>query len=147
MPCRIGRNGASHDKREGDGKSPRAAMRILQGFWRRDRRLPPRTGIALRPARAHDGWCDAVGHRMYNRLIQKPFFASHEDMQRADHQYDVVLDLDWNRRIRRQGRGSAIFLHIMNETRTGSAGCITVPVARIDRLMARLGPRTIIKIV
>jgi L,D-peptidoglycan transpeptidase YkuD (ErfK/YbiS/YcfS/YnhG family) len=146
LECRIGRAGATHDKREGDGQSPRGPMRILSGFWRADRRLPPRTGVPLRPARACDGWCDAPGHGQYNRLIQKPFSASHEDMMRADGQYDVVLDLDWNRSIRRQGRGSAIFLHIMNDKGTGSAGCVTVPPGRIDALMARLGPRTLLEI-
>ena len=142
MPCRIGRNGATHAKREGDGRSPLAAMRILGGFWRGDRRLPPRTGLALRPIRVSDGWCDDPGHRRYNRPVRLPFAASHEAMTRADGQYDLVLDLDWNRRIRRKGRGSAIFLHVMHEAGRGSAGCVTVPAARIDALMARIGPRT-----
>ena len=146
LPCRIGRNGATHDKREGDGKSPLTPMRILSGFWRRDRRLPPRTGVAMRPIRPGDGWCDAPGHRAYNRPVRLPFPASHEDMMRADSQYDIVLDLDWNRSIRRQGRGSAIFLHIMNASGAGSAGCITVPATRIAALMARLGPRTRVEI-
>jgi len=121
-------------------------MRILGGFWRRDRRLPPRTGIPLRPIHPRDGWCDAPGHRCYNRLVRRPFAASHEEMRRNDHQYDVVLDLDWNRSIRRQERGSAIFLHIRSEKNTGSAGCITVPARRIDLLLARLGPKTIVQI-
>lgn len=142
--CRIGRNGATHDKREGDGKSPRGKIGILQGFWRADRRLPPRSGLPMRPIRSFDGWCDAPGHGSYNRLIVKPFSASHEDMMRADHQYDVVLDLDWNRSARRQGRGSAIFLHLMGQTGGGTAGCVAVPRGRIDALMARLGSKTVI---
>lgn len=146
LACRIGRNGATHDKREGDGKSPRGAMRILSGFWRADRRPPPRTGLTMRPIRADDGWCDAPGHRLYNRRVRLPFSASHEAMTRADALYDVVLDLDWNRRRRRQGRGSAIFLHLTPPARTGSAGCVTVPAARIDALMARIGPRTSVRI-
>ena len=146
MPCRIGRNGATHDKREGDGCSPIGPMAILSGFWRRDRRLPPRTGLALTPIRATDGWCDAPGHRNYNRPVRLPCTASHEDMQRKDRQYDVVLDLDWNRTCRRQGRGSAIFLHLMSDAGTGTAGCVAVPPCCIDRLMAVLGPRTKIRI-
>lgn len=147
MPCRIGRAGATAGKREGDGKSPLGPLPIVQGFWRDDRRLPPRTGIRLRPIRTTDGWCDASGHGQYNRMIKKPFFPSHEDMARTDHQYDVVLDLDWNRSVRRQGRGSAIFLHLMHEAGSGSAGCVTVPPGKIDALMARLGPRTILEII
>lgn len=154
--CRIGRAGATANKREGDGKSPTATLSILQGFWRSDRRLPPRTGIRLRPIRPFDGWCDASGHRSYNRPVTMPFRASHEEMARADGQYDVVLDLDWNRSCRRQGRGSAIFLHLTSTeglaairrgaTGGGTAGCIAVPPNRIDALLMRIGPATRIRI-
>lgn len=147
LPCRIGGSGATHDKREGDGRSPLKPMRVLAAFWRADRRLPPRTGVRLRPIRAEDGWCDAPGHRAYNRPVRLPLKASHEAMRRDDGQYDVVLDLDWNRTRRAQGRGSAIFLHLMSDARGGTAGCVAVPTARIDALMALIGPRTLVRIV
>ena len=146
MPCRIGRNGATHVKREGDGKSPCATMAILGGYWRADRRLPPRSGLELTPSRMRDGWCDAPGHRNYNRPVRLPFAASHEEMQRQDGQYDVVLDLDWNRRRRVQGHGSAIFLHLMADGGTGTAGCVAVPAGHINRLMAVIGPHTRVRI-
>ncbi|MCA0423638.1 MAG: L,D-transpeptidase catalytic domain protein [Proteobacteria bacterium] len=146
MSCRIGRNGGTHDKREGDGASPCAVMAILGGFWRADRRLPPRTGLRLRPIRGDDGWCDAPGAGAYNRPVRLPFSASHEVMTRQDRQYDVVLDLDWNRRCRRQGRGSAIFLHLMSETMGGTAGCVAMPPGRVDALMAVIGPHTRVQI-
>lgn len=144
--CRIGRHGATAFKREGDGKSPKAVLRILRGWWRADRRLPPRTGLALAPARATFGWCDAPGHGQYNRLVRLPFAASHETLCRTDGQYDVVLELGWNVRPRVQGRGSAIFLHVMADAGTGTAGCIALPADRIDRLLACLGPRSRIRI-
>lgn len=147
MPCRIGRNGATHVKREGDGKSPCASMAILRGFWRADRRLPPRTGLVLTPTGLQDGWCDAPGDRNYNRPVRLPHAASHEEMRRRDGQYDVVLDLDWNRRRRVQGRGSAIFLHLMSGAGTGTAGCVAIPAGCIDRLMAVIGPRTKVRII
>lgn len=146
MPCRIGRNGATHDKREGDGASPCGSHALRAGYWRGDRRLPPRSGLPLRPLWPDDGWCDATGDRNYNRLVQRPYPASHEEMCRSDSQYDIVLDIDWNRRIRRQGRGSAIFLHLMNEARTGTAGCVAVPATHINRLMAVIGPQTRLRI-
>lgn len=146
MTCRIGRNGARHDKREGDGASPLAPMAILGGFWRGDRRLPPRCGLSLRPIHPRDGWCDAPGHRAYNRPVRLPFAASHEVMRRQDGHYDVVLDLDWNRSCRRQGRGSAIFLHLMSELGGGTAGCVAVPPRRINALMAVIGPNTVVRI-
>ena len=146
MPCWIGRNGGTHAKREGDGMSPVGRFRILRGWWRQDRRLPPRTGLAMRPTRKNNGWCDAPAHRCYNRLVPLPFPASFEEMWRADHQYDVVLEIDWNVKPRISGRGSAIFLHLMATNPGGTAGCVAVAPARIDRLMARIGRRTYIEI-
>lgn len=142
LPCRIGRNGITHAKREGDGGSPAGSFRIRQGWWRNDRRNRPVTGIAVQPLHANHGWCDAPGHRLYNRLILRPFSASHEEMWRDDRQYDLVFDIDWNRHPRRQGRGSAIFLHQTSETGGGTAGCVAVDPRMIERLLVRIGPRT-----
>ncbi|HRK23338.1 MAG TPA: L,D-transpeptidase family protein [Beijerinckiaceae bacterium] len=146
MPCRIGRNGAACAKREGDGASPLGTFALLGGWWRNDRRRRPQTGLCLTAIRKDDGWCDAPGHRAYNRPVRLPFAASHESMARNDHQYDVVLDISWNRHPRRQGWGSAIFLHLMSETGGGTAGCVAVPAGRIDRLLVRIGPQTRIRI-
>lgn len=142
LPCRIGRSGISRAKREGDGATPAGTLRPLRGFWRADRRGRPPTLLSLQPLRRHDGWCDAAGHGQYNRLVRLPFPASHEEMWRADHVYDVVLELDWNAKPRRQRRGSAIFLHLTNEKHGPTAGCIAVSPARIDWLLARLSRQT-----
>ncbi|MCA0407334.1 MAG: L,D-transpeptidase family protein [Proteobacteria bacterium] len=142
VPCRIGRSGTTFAKREGDGATPAVPLRALAGFWRADRRLPPRTGIPLKPIRPNDGWCDATGDRNYNRLVALPYPASCEEMARKDGQYDVVLDLDWNRKRRAQGRGSAIFLHIMTPEKGPTAGCIALERRRIDYLVSLLSKRT-----
>jgi L,D-peptidoglycan transpeptidase YkuD (ErfK/YbiS/YcfS/YnhG family) len=142
LPCRIGRAGITHTKREGDGATPAGVLRALQGFWRSDRRLPPRTGVPLRPIRTDDGWCDASQDRNYNRPVRLPYPASCENMARKDHQYDVVLDLDWNRLPRKRGRGSAIFLHLMKPAKSGTAGCIALERMRFDYLLSLLSKRT-----
>lgn len=142
VPCRIGRSGVIHAKREGDGATPAGVMRIVRGFWRRDRQLPPMTGIPLRPIRPGDGWCEVPGDRNYNRLVKKPYAASHEDMMRTDGLYDVVLEFDWNRAPRRQGRGSAIFFHLTRETGGPTAGCIAVNRRYLAFILAKLSPRT-----
>jgi L,D-peptidoglycan transpeptidase YkuD (ErfK/YbiS/YcfS/YnhG family) len=142
IPCRIGRTGTIRHKREGDGATPVATLRPVRGFWRQDRQPPPRTGIPMRPIRPGDGWCEVPGDRNYNRLVKKPYAASHEDMMRADALYDVVVELDWNRRPRRQGAGSAIFLHLARPEGGPTAGCIGVPARFIGLVMAMLTPRT-----
>lgn len=142
LPCRIGRSGVKADKREGDGASPRAILRALRGFWRSDRRFPPRTQLPMRPIRRGDGWCEVPGDRNYNRLVKKPYAASHEDMRRSDLLYDVVVELDWNFRPRRHGRGSAIFLHLARPDGGPTAGCIAIFANRIDLVLRRLSRRT-----
>lgn len=146
-PCRIGRSGIRHDKREGDGATPAAILKPVRGFWRADKRLRPQTRLPMRPLRPGDGWCETPGDRAYNRLVRKPYGASHEDMMRQDDLYDIVVELDWNRIPRRQGRGSAIFLHFTRPEGGPTAGCLALPKARLDHLMARLdrGSRFVIR--
>jgi L,D-peptidoglycan transpeptidase YkuD (ErfK/YbiS/YcfS/YnhG family) len=142
LPCRIGRSGVKADKRESDGASPRSVLHILRGFWRQDRRLPPRTQVPLRPIRRGDGWCEVPGDRNYNRLVKKPYAASHEDMMRQDSLYDIVLELDWNVRPRKHGRGSAIFLHLARDEGGPTAGCIGIFRNRIDFVLSKLSRKT-----
>lgn len=141
-PCRIGRTGIRHDKREGDGATPAAVLRPVRGFWRADKRRRPVTGLPMRPLKAGDGWCETPGDRAYNRLVKKPYGASHEDMKRADDLYDIVVELDWNRIPRRQGRGSAIFLHLTRPEGGPTAGCLALPKSRLDLLMRHLDRTT-----
>lgn len=142
VPVSIGRSGVIHRKREGDGATPAFPMRAVRAFWRNDRRLPPRALLPMRPIRPGDGWCEVPGDRNYNRLVRKPYAASHEDMMRADALYDVVLELDWNRFPRRQGRGSAIFLHLQRGNGGPTAGCIGVPRRFIDFVLGAISTKT-----
>ena len=68
-------------------------------------------------------------------------------MWRDDHLYDVVLDLAWNRGPVRPGHGSAIFLHLAAAGLKPTAGCVAVEPRMIRRLLARIGPRTVVEIV
>jgi L,D-peptidoglycan transpeptidase YkuD (ErfK/YbiS/YcfS/YnhG family) len=68
-------------------------------------------------------------------------------MWREDALYDAVLDLDWNRGPIRRGKGSAIFLHIARPGFLPTEGCIAVGRCTVERLLARIGPRTRIRVV
>jgi L,D-peptidoglycan transpeptidase YkuD (ErfK/YbiS/YcfS/YnhG family) len=147
LPCALGRSGTTHGKREGDGASPVGRFAVLGGFYRTDRLARPRTPLRLRPIRPQDGWCDDPGDRRYNRPVRLPYPASHERLWRDDHLYDVVLDLDWNRRPVRKGRGSAIFLHLAKPGFEPTQGCVAVDPRAIRRLLERIGPRTRVEII
>src|SRR5215217_6300615 len=147
ISCALGRGGTSHRKREGDGASPVGRFALVQGFYRPDRGPRPRTGLALRPLRPRDGWCDDPRDRRYNRPVRIPCGSSHETMWREDHLYDVVIDIAWNRGPIVRGRGSAIFLHLARPGFEPTAGCVAVDRRQARRLLERIGPRTRIEIV
>lgn len=146
FPCSLGRSGARHLKREGDGASPKGSWELRRLFYRADRIFPPRTGLTPRAMRAHDGWCETVGDRNYNRLVRLPYAALHETMQRADHLYDVVVELSHNERPRVQGLGSAVFFHLRRPDGGPTAGCIAVSLRDMRLLLEhiRRGTRIVI---
>lgn len=146
LPCALGRGGVSSKKREGDGATPRATLLPLQAFYRADHGQRPRSALPLKPIRAGDGWCDGPGDRNYNRAVRLPYRASCETMMRSDALYDIVVDLDWNRRPAVAGRGSAIFMHAARPGFLPTEGCIALPIAALRRLLPRLGPHTRITI-
>jgi L,D-peptidoglycan transpeptidase YkuD (ErfK/YbiS/YcfS/YnhG family) len=144
----LGRSGRTSRKREGDGATPIAAMRILFGYYRQDRGIAAlRTGLNMRPIRKDMLWCDAAGDANYNRLVRAPFGKSHETMTREDHLYDICLVLDWNISSRRQGRGSAIFLHLAGTGYRPTEGCVAIRKRDMLRLLPLIGPETMMRVI
>ena len=109
LECALGKGGISAFKREGDGATPLATMRLLYGYRRGDKGVLPSSRLPLGRVRRLDGWCDAPSDANYNRPVRLPYAASHEDMWRRDDLYDVCIVMDWNIAPRRRGCGSAIF--------------------------------------
>lgn len=145
MPCALGRGGISAFKREGDGATPLAAMRLLGGYFRRGR-MRAVSGLPLAPVGDGDGWCDAPADRNYNRPVRLPYKASHENMRRPDRLYDAVIVLDWNIRPRMRNRGSAIFLHVAKPGFKPTEGCVAVSPRDMAWLLPRLSPRTVLRV-
>lgn len=145
-PCALGRGGISAFKREGDGATPLARMRVLSGYWRADRHLRPTSALAFRPIHSDDGWCDAPGDANYNRPVRIPYPASHEHMLRNDRLYDHVIVLDWNTGPRKRSAGSAIFLHVAKPGLQPTEGCIAVAPATMRKILPLLSDRTVVQI-
>lgn len=146
FPCAIGRSGITAAKREGDGATPLAAMRILHGYFRGDRFRPGRVALKLQPIAADLGWCEVPADRNYNRAVRIPYGASHETMRRADDLYDICLVLDWNIAPRHIGRGSAIFFHLARPGFTPTQGCVAVSRQVMARLLPLLSSRTVLEV-
>jgi L,D-peptidoglycan transpeptidase YkuD (ErfK/YbiS/YcfS/YnhG family) len=142
FPCLLGKMGQTNRKREGDGKSPIGKWKLEQLYYRPDTMARPRTAISCRPMEPRDGWCDAVGHGSYNRYVALPFTASHEKLWRNDQAYDLILTTNHNQRPRKQGSGSAIFLHVINKGANGTEGCIALSERHLRQVLSRCSRKT-----
>lgn len=150
-PCALGLAGIAGLKQEGDGATPRALMPVLAGRFRADRVIRP-TGSSSFWSRIEptDGWNDAPFTPAYNQPVTLPHRASHEVMTREDHLYDRLIILDWNMRIRSQGRGSAIFFHqsrLIDGAMQGTQGCIALAPQIFEKLTPQLARLHAIKVV
>jgi L,D-peptidoglycan transpeptidase YkuD (ErfK/YbiS/YcfS/YnhG family) len=146
FPCALGRSGIVAMKREGDGGTPAATVPLRRVFFRPDKGPHPATGLDWRLMTPHDAWCDDLADRRYNRLIRRPPGEAEERLWRTDHLYDIVVELGWNDRPVRRGRGSAIFWHLPRAGMTPTAGCIATPRAVFHKLLPRLSRSARIRI-
>ncbi|MBX3584780.1 MAG: L,D-transpeptidase [Rhizobiaceae bacterium] len=146
FPCALGRGGISANKREGDGATPLARMRLLSGYFRADHVSGRRTRLRMQPIAADLGWCEVPMDRNYNRPVRIPYGASHETMRRDDRLYDYCIVMDWNISARRIGRGSAIFFHLARPGFTPTQGCVAVTERVMARLLPLLSDRTVLEV-
>jgi L,D-peptidoglycan transpeptidase YkuD (ErfK/YbiS/YcfS/YnhG family) len=144
--CLLGRSGRRAVKREGDGATPVGRWRLERVLYRADRVARPRTALPVEAIRPSDGWCDEPGDRNYNRPVRLPYRASAERLQRDDGLYDIVVVLSHNRRPRKRGCGSAIFVHLAHPSATPTAGCIALEEAALRRWLwlAKAGSHVVV---
>lgn len=136
MPCTIGRSGLTDRKREGDGATPRATMRLIGMLYRPDRLSKP-ADWAL-PIKPGDLWSDDPRDEDYNFMVRAPYAPSHENLRRPDPLYDVILLTDWNWPYPVKGRGSAIFIHQWRAPGHPTAGCIALARRDLHWLLPRI---------
>jgi L,D-peptidoglycan transpeptidase YkuD (ErfK/YbiS/YcfS/YnhG family) len=136
--CALGRSGVRADKREGDGATPLARMKLRRAFYRPDRIAPLLTALPTRAMMPDDGWCDDIGSPDYNRLIHLPHPARHERLWRDDGIYDVLVELGWNDEPVIAGNGSAIFLHVARADYTPTEGCVALALGDLVPLLATI---------
>jgi L,D-peptidoglycan transpeptidase YkuD (ErfK/YbiS/YcfS/YnhG family) len=146
VPCKLGRSGRRAIKREGDGATPSGVWPMRRVLARRDAWGWLRTGLPFRFMAPDDGWCDDPADRNYNRPVKLPYPASHEELWRKDHLYDVVVILGHNDRPRIRGGGSAVFFHLADPKGGPTAGCIAVSAKDMRKVLALCGPKTRIKV-
>src|ERR1700722_15667646 len=142
IPVALGRGGIIANKREGDGGTPKGTFRPRQLWWRADRHPRPRTFLPVRAIRPDDAWCEDPASRHYNQPIRRDRSREGDRLERDDHLYDFIVEIDHNPSPRIAGRGSAVFLHLARENFAPTAGCVSMTKSAMLRLLARLGPDT-----
>src|SRR4051812_7037513 len=142
LPVALGRGGIRANKREGDGGTPRGTFRLRRLWWRADRITRPMTHLPVRRIRGEDGWCEDPRDRHYNQPIRLRPDHPGDRLKRADRLYDLIIELDHNTRPRIAGRGSAVFVHVARPGLAPTAGCVALKADSLQRLIARIGPRT-----
>ncbi|PWR20518.1 L,D-transpeptidase family protein [Zavarzinia compransoris] len=142
----LGRAGILRDKHEGDGATPAGRWPLRRVLYRADRLPAPPGPLPVQAIRPEDGWCDAPDHPAYNRLVAKPFAASHEDLWREDHLYDLVVVVGHNDDPPVPGRGSAIFMHLKRDDGGLTAGCVGLRQDDLVELLGRLSADSCLRV-
>lgn len=145
--CALGRGGVRADKREGDGATPAGTCALRRVLWRPDRVAEPETALPALPIAPDDGWCDEPDDPAYNRPVRRPYPASHEELWRDDHVYDVIVVLGHNDDPVVPGMGSAVFMHVARPDWEPTAGCVALEIADLLRLLKDCGPETVLRVV
>lgn len=144
LPCRLGRKGfiAGDKGAEGDEKTPLGTYRLRWGFYRADKLPRPKMHterpLTWREIKPEDGWCDDVQDPAYNRLIKRPYAASHEPLWRADGAYDIILVMSHNDSPPVKGDGSAVFIHVAQADDRQTLGCIAFAPEDMVQLLPKL---------
>ena len=127
--CCIGKNGITNNKIEGDKKTPRGLFSLGNIYFRKDRNFKPITKLNSISINRQMGWCIDVRNKKYNKLIKINKKIKHEKMFRRDYKYDYVIPINYNTKNIKNGKGSAIFIHLTKNYKP-TAGCIALKKKR-----------------
>jgi L,D-peptidoglycan transpeptidase YkuD (ErfK/YbiS/YcfS/YnhG family) len=146
LRCALGPAGIRRDKREGDGATPAGLFPLRRVLYRADRIERPRTTLPVSAIQPDDGWCDAPRDLAYNTQVKLPFDASHENLWRADHLYDLVVVVGHNDDPVLAYGGSAIFLHLARDDFGPTHGCVAMQRTDLEALLNVVDRATLLKI-
>jgi len=140
--ARIGRNGLSSNRREGDGTTPTGTYRIGPRMY--GNAPDPGVRFNYRRLRCGDWWDEDPSSPTYNsfqhvRCGQRPpFGGGSEGMWQQPRPYPFLAVVEYNMRPVVPGRGSGIFLHA--QTGGPTIGCISLRKAELRTVLRWLHP-------
>ena len=135
--ARLGKNGLSANRREGDGTTPTGTYRIGPTMYGNE--PDPGVRFGYRRLRCGDWWDEDPSSPTYNSFqhvvcgTSPPFAGDSEGMWQQPRPYPYLAVIEYNMRPVVPGKGSGIFLHA--QTGGPTIGCISL---RRDQLRAVL---------
>jgi L,D-peptidoglycan transpeptidase YkuD (ErfK/YbiS/YcfS/YnhG family) len=144
FPARVGYNGLSANRREGDGTTPIGTFTIGQTMYGN----APNPGVTFRYRRlvCGDWWDEDPSSPTYNsfqhvRCGQRPpFRVKSEGMWQQPRAYPYLAVVEFNMRPVVPGRGSGIFLHA--QTGGPTEGCISLRRPDLRLVLRWVRPRS-----
>ncbi|RYL93065.1 2-dehydropantoate 2-reductase [Sporolactobacillus sp. THM7-4] len=134
MPGIIGKNGFLSDFSEGSKGTPIGLFPITQAFGRKEN---PGTRMPYHKITEDDIWVDNPGSPYYNTL--QSMSRTGESSEKMNNPlYDYGFVIDYNRKERIPGKGSAIFFHIAGGDYT--LGCTGVSEPDVLSVLRWLDP-------
>ena len=144
--CALGKAGVKKKMMEGDNITPKGIFKIIKIYYRPDKIKKIKTLIKKIKIKKNMGWCDDPNSRFYNKLINLPTKYSHEKLYRNDRLYDLIVVLSYNTNPIIKNKGSAIFMHIANNSYKKTKGCIALKKEHLIKIISKIKKNTKIKI-
>lgn len=152
MRCALGKNGATFDKKEGDGKTPLGNFPLRRAFYRADKTTTACYNIApylsCEATQTTFGWVDEPTDAMYNQFVLLPYrndTVSHENLYLTTDSpvYDLLAVVGYNDApVAVPFKGSAIFFHVASEGYGATAGCVSLQLADLVFVLTQATART-----
>jgi L,D-peptidoglycan transpeptidase YkuD (ErfK/YbiS/YcfS/YnhG family) len=123
--CCVGKNGITINKKEGDNCTTKGKFKIGSIYYRADRVAKPISKIKIKKITKNMLWCDDPYKKDYNKQIYINKKTKGERIYRNDYKYNYFIVIEYNTKLTKPNKGSAIFLHLTKNYQK-TAGCIAI---------------------
>jgi L,D-peptidoglycan transpeptidase YkuD (ErfK/YbiS/YcfS/YnhG family) len=147
--ARVGWNGLSANRHEGDGTTPIGMFTIAPTMYGNERN--PGVRYRYKRVRCGDWWVEDPASPAYNTFQRigcgrkPPFKVTTPDMSKSPLAYAYLAVVEFNMSPTVPGRGSGIFLHVQMPRPTN--GCISLRRASLLHVLRWLSPASTPRIV
>ena len=135
----------SHNKKEGDSKTPKGTYKLGILYYRNDRNPICDTKLTIKKITKNMGWCNDPKNKHYNKEIKIKKSIRHEKLFRVDYKYNYLIVIEYNTKKITAFKGSAIFIHLTKNYKP-TAGCIALKENDFLTLSKLISKNTKIKI-